>query len=184
MSDLLSIPTPRPESIVEDIAGPAARRTRRLVRIMSSVFFSIPLVTVIGMVASGGFQSGPTHQLSQDVATSAVVMFYLGVLPYIAIRRIVGHDARLAPVLVRDGTAHRVMRTRDIALQALWGSLYYVEVWWDDNRRRALVRTEQPLRGIRADAVVVLALPRKKQVGVVLGDHGLWIGAEQRVRQR
>jgi hypothetical protein len=168
--DLASAAVPRPADVVKQVTDPMLARSRSL-RLWCSVAMLTP-----GLIV-GIMQVFEPHRRGDATALQVfiVVLICAGLLPSAAVYSYFSAQMKIAPKLVRDGAAitGRITKFLD------GGGKKYVTVTWDADGKAHKAKLQAtnvsaPMR--EGDTVMVLASPDvRRQVGVMLGDNGLYL---------
>lgn len=166
--DLASIPTPRPADVVDAVTQPMLARSRALRRWCSLGMWAPGLIV-------GAMQFTEPHQRGDATALQLFILLAIvGLLPAAAVYLYFSSGMKRAPKLVRSGVAS----SAQIIKYLDGGGAKYVTVAWNDGREhRAKLKATNVTAPISEGAsVTVLVSPEVDgQVGVVLGDNGLYI---------
>ncbi len=172
MTDLFATSAPRPAAVIDKYATPAIKRIKGNARRVELMWISWIVATTIQVVCTGLTQTGPTYALEDDIVMSCVVLFYMGLLPVIAIRRFMRGDAKFVKPLLREGTIHHITH-----LQVKAKPGYAIRVGWeDDGSQTAWIGLFEKLQPSQKRDIAVLVRPGDKHVGFLLGDNGLYVG--------
>lgn len=167
--DLLAEAVPRSDDLVKRITGPMLARTRRL-------RLGVSLIVLAPGLAVGVLLASLSTPPDSPTGMFFLVLFYAGLLPAGAVYYFFSSQIKIAPKLVRHGVT---FSGRIVSFLDGGGKKYFTIEWSaDGNARRTKVQATNVSRPMHeGDAVIVLDSPDvKRQVGVILGDNGLYIG--------
>jgi hypothetical protein len=172
--------------LVERYLPGLARRTRRLANFMGFLMLAPVLFAVaIGLLV--GTSHGP-HQppaTSDDPAHPLVLLLvFVGLVPAVIVRWRVRRDIRRAERIMREGTVHRATSMPDP--DSGFGP-YIFRVHWDDQDGCAFARfhcTRKLEHGLpRVEDILIVAVPRSRFVGIILGENGFFLAPRLTGRQ-
>jgi hypothetical protein len=172
----LSETTPRSDEEIERFAGQAIARTKRLARnfalaIIAPTFFGCIVVLLVTM-------RSPSFDV-RGIGTGLVAgLVFMGLLPALVVRSMVGADATRLHRIVREATEYRgeLSETSGTTAQTTFS------VRWSENGVDATASVNLPGKVRTPEGeVTVLSAPRVRPwVGVVIGSAGLHVGRRKR----
>jgi hypothetical protein len=171
MTELMAVAVPRSETLVKEVTNSMLARSRYLRRWVSLGMMTPAIGTSIVMAflpSKGG--DATAFQIS------LILMFWAGLVPAAAVYWYFSSNMKVAPRLVRDGVAvsARITKVLDGG-----GAKYYTFAWTADDGREHYARLKAtnvtaPMN--EGDSVTILCAAHvKNQVGVILGDNGLYV---------
>jgi hypothetical protein len=177
----LDVAPPRPDAAVDRWIGPLKTRVAKMSRTFALAFFTIAILgTLFVVLLAVTTPTSAEFGVREGATAAAAIFFFVGLLPGLAIRRILRRDLRVATDLIKRGSAHHGQVTRCARLDGL----HVVDVTWHDGDRDAVARfdvekidRELPI----GTGIVVLARPRGRSVAAVFGEDGLSVGRRRRV---
>jgi hypothetical protein len=171
--------TPRSHETIEHCRSLVAKTASQLAGKIALVCLALGLVA--GIAICVGLLSDPTNTTSTALGMGAVTLFYLGVLPAWAFRRLSLRDVKVAARLARDGLAYRAKVVRKVAVP---GSIPTVTIAWRERDRdlAASFQLTSALELADPENVTVLMKPRKTWILAAFADGAVCVGRKVRYR--
>lgn len=173
-TDLAREPAPRSEATVAAVSAQLTERTRKLRRgvmigVLVPALFTTGLFLVLDFTSPIRYGDGP-----RGTSSLLVIIFGWGPMLY-ACWRYISADLIVVRRLVRDGI---VYEGRVVGAMALNVAARFYNVSWVENGQRHVtrVRTQKISAPVPIDVTVLVSPRVRRQVGVFLGDNGLYIG--------
>lgn len=166
---------PRSEETVKRLCAPLIKRSTRLTRGVT-IFFLAAVLLVVGVVAFLTLTDvhRTADSVREDLTTMVVLLVFLGFLPAIALRYLLGRDGKIAPELVRHGVARdgRIIKHDRLG----FGGMHFLKVEWQESGRTSRGSFDvEKLDEALPEGVTILAMPGGKMIGATFGDQ-LFLG--------
>lgn len=171
-SKTISNATPRSDEEVERFAGPAMNRTRRFARNFAlAILAPVFLGCVIFMLARGSRPGENTRALAGGLGAGFV---FMGLVPALVVRRLVGADATRLQRLSRTGIAYpgELTGTSGTTAQTRFS------IRWSESGKDATASVNVPgkVSTPEGDITVLSSPDLPAWVAVVVGSAGLHVG--------